>query len=137
MYACFPTLPASRVTPMKSIFEVVRGRARPRKGFSEVRLAFSSIAVVGAFTTFAVADAPHKILDNGKDDDRLVVAVLGDGFTKADLPLYAERVQALVLDGVLGHDLYASLQHGFNVYRVDTESNESGISTPDERKDTA
>ena len=70
----------------------------------------------------------HKILDNGPDAGRKVILVVGEGYAKADAAKYAADVDRIVLQGVLGHDVFKELRSGFNVYRADVWSNSSGVS---------
>lgn len=80
---------------------------------------------------------PVKIIDNGRDADRMVIVVLGDGYAEEDQEKYRRDVRRLVVNGVLGHDVYGDNRRAFNVYRADLVSAESGVSTPERPKDTA
>ena len=78
-----------------------------------------------------------KILNNGPDGDKLVFAVVGDGYGAADQTKYAEDVERLVINGVMAHDFYRDNRRAFNVYRVDLVSAESGVSRLNAPKNTA
>lgn len=78
-----------------------------------------------------------KILDNGPDGERLVFAVLGDGYALGDEAKYRDDVDRLLLNGVFSNDGFGASRLAFNMYRVDLVSSASGVSTPDSPKDTA
>lgn len=69
-----------------------------------------------------------KLLDNGQDGQKLVFAILGDGYAAGEQATFASDVKTLVTDGLLGNDFYRANQQAFNVYRVDLISNDSGVS---------
>ena len=77
------------------------------------------------------------MLDNGPDTDRLVLAVLGDGYTAGEQEKFAADVDRLLLRGVLAHDVFGEHREAFNVYRFDLVSRDSGVSRPGRAKDTA
>jgi IgA Peptidase M64 len=79
----------------------------------------------------------RKVLDNGPDTDRLVLAVLGDGYTASEQEKFAADVDRLLLRGVLAHDVFGEHREAFNVYRVDLVSRDSGVSRPGWAKNTA
>jgi hypothetical protein len=66
------------------------------------------------------------------------MAILGDGYTQADLLKYATDVDLLV-NALFAQPPYASYESYFNVYRVDVVSNESGADHPErsQLRDTA
>ncbi len=57
------------------------------------------------------------------------IAVLGDGFTAADQPAFNAWVETTLMQGVFGHDYFAEDASAFNVYRINLESVDSGVST--------
>jgi hypothetical protein len=57
------------------------------------------------------------------------IAVFGDGFTAADQGAYNQWVQDKLIDGVFGHDYFSEDASGYNIYRVNLESTDSGVST--------
>ena len=75
-----------------------------------------------------IAPTCSKIIDNGPDSTKLVMVVLGDGYTTAEQAAYNEDVRRLVADGAFGHDFFAENQNAFNVYRQNLISAESGVS---------
>jgi hypothetical protein len=79
------------------------------------------------------------ILDNGPSSNRVDIALVGDGYTEAQLPTYAAHAQN-TLNAFFNQtplSLYKSL---FNVHRVDVTSNQSGVDndpSPGVLRDTA
>ena len=82
------------------------------------------------------AQAP-KIISNGPDKEKLVVVILGDGYTAAEQGKFHGDVQRLISGGTFGNDFFRDNQAEFNVYRVDLVSNSSGVTTQSEFKDSA
>jgi IgA Peptidase M64 len=64
----------------------------------------------------------------GGDALTRTIAVLGDGFTEADLGQYTGYVQRELIDGVFGNDVFAEMRSAFTVIRVDLVSVDSGVS---------
>ena len=62
------------------------------------------------------------------------VAVLGDGFTAADQPVYNDWVDTTLIHGVFGHDYYSEDASGYNIYRVNLESARLRGQHPDVRR---
>ena len=85
--------------------------------------------VAGLFLPSRAAAQITKIVDNGNDAQRLVFAVMGDGYTALDQTKFVADVNKLIVTGVLGHDLYAVRSRAYNVYRIDVVSSVSGVST--------
>lgn len=82
-------------------------------------------------TSDGTVGATTKIVDNGTDTDKLVIAVVGDGYLNSDLSQFANDVDDLVAT------LFATPpfnqprnQQAFNVYRVDVTSDERGADDP-------
>lgn len=73
------------------------------------------------------------------------IAILGDGFAAgADQQIYNDWVDDKLINGVFGHDYFSEDASGYNIYRVNLESRDSGVSvrtydekgTDDTRDDT-
>jgi hypothetical protein len=69
-----------------------------------------------------------KIIDNGPDAGKKVVVVMGDGYTSAEQATYNTQVGDLVTDGMFGHDFFEEMHNAFNVYRLNLNSVQSGVS---------
>jgi len=74
-------------------------------------------------------DSVTQILSSGPPGTKFNIAVLGDGFAQADQTEYNNLVQALLLDGVFGHDYFYEDRQAYNIYRVNLISAQSGVST--------
>jgi hypothetical protein len=57
------------------------------------------------------------------------LVILGDGFAPADQAAYNAWVQTQLLDGVFGRDYFNEDAAAWNIFRVNLESVDSGIST--------
>src|SRR5690349_10126607 len=78
-----------------------------------------------------------KIWDSGPDNQKMVLAILGDGYAQNDQLKYRRDVTNQILSGLLKHDFYFTNSRAFNIYRIDLVSKDSGVSTPTTSKDTA
>jgi hypothetical protein len=75
-------------------------------------------------------DTRATLLDNTTlRPRRVTLAVIGDGFTEADLQSYRDYVDRELMNGVFARDLFSTLRTSFNVIRIDLVSVESGVST--------
>lgn len=86
---------------------------------------------------FAPAAAPGpigatKVRNNGPDANRLVIVIMGDGFTAANLATgtFSNKTTSF-LNALLGTSPWNSYSALVNVYRVDIVSNESGADYED------
>lgn len=73
--------------------------------------------------------AKTKIIDNGPDAGKKVIAILGDGYNSAQQTRYNTDVTNFITNGVFGHDFYQENSSAFNVYRVNLTSVDSTVST--------
>jgi hypothetical protein len=90
----------------------------------------SSIGILMTLlATASVSSAQTKIIDNGADGAKKVIVVMGDGYAAgADQTKFNGDVDTLLTNGVFGHDFWQENQNAFNVYRLNLESAESGVS---------
>ena len=56
------------------------------------------------------------------------LVVMGDGFTAADQSIFNNYVQNTLLEGVFGRDYFSEDASAFNIYRINLESVDSGVS---------
>jgi hypothetical protein len=70
------------------------------------------------------------ILDNGDPANRVDLAILGDGYTTAEMDKYADDVQWL-LQAFFAQEPFREYQRYFNVHRIDVISDESGADHPE------
>lgn len=76
--------------------------------------------------------AVRKVHDSGPDSNRLVIVVLGDGFTEADLTAgkFTDQVNRF-FEHFFNTSPWNVLSNGVNVYQIDVVSNESGADYED------
>jgi len=70
------------------------------------------------------------VVDSGDPSNRLDIAVLGDGYTVAELGQYASDVDRL-FQGVFAEEPFDEYVGYINVHRIDVTSNESGVDHPE------
>jgi hypothetical protein len=75
-----------------------------------------------------MADSMTVLRKAGPPGTRRNIAVFGDGFTAADQPTYNQWVDDKLIKGVFGHDYYSEDASAYNIYRVNLESVDSGVS---------
>ena len=87
-------------------------------------------AVAQALSNAALAPGPigvHKIRDTGPDGNRLVIVIMGDGYTSTDLSAGAFESAAASLGAAIeAKSPWNVLFAATNMYRVDIESNQQG-----------
>jgi hypothetical protein len=76
-----------------------------------------------------MADSMTVLRDAGPPGTKRNIAVLGDGFTAAEQATYNQWVQTTLIDGVFGNDYFSEDASAYNIYRVNLESVDSGVST--------
>ncbi len=76
-----------------------------------------------------MADSVTQVRVAGPAGVKRNLAILGDGFAVADQAAYNTWVQTALLDGVFGHDYFFEDASAWNIFRVNLESTDSGIST--------
>ena len=82
-----------------------------------------------AVNTQLLEPAPYNsstILDNGPVDNRIDIVLVGDGYTRNDLPGYINHANNLV-NSFFNEGVLNNYRHYFNVHRVDVISSESGV----------
>jgi hypothetical protein len=76
-----------------------------------------------------MADSMTVLRRAGAPGVKRNIVVLGDGFTAADQATYNQWVDDKLIKGVFGHDYFSEDASAFNIYRVNLESVDSGVST--------
>lgn len=90
---------------------------------------FLAVLVMFGLTQMALSPATvTKIINNGPDADKKIIAVLGDGYAAEDQAAYNSDVDELLIKGVFGKDFFLENHNGFNLYRINLISAESGVS---------
>ena len=70
------------------------------------------------------------IVNSGDPLNRVDLAIVGDGYTAAEIGVYAADVDQVILD-FFAQEPFLEYQRYFNVHRVDVTSNESGADHPE------
>lgn len=83
---------------------------------------------IGSFC-FAQVFETVPILQNGTNDKRINIAVLGDGFTTAQLPSFVTSAQNTV-NYLFTKSPYTEYKNYFNAYAIKVVSAESGVKHP-------
>lgn len=75
--------------------------------------------------------APHTYIYKGENPDtaKITVAILGEGFTAAEMPKFMDKAREAV-DAILDHEPFASMADSFDFIAVETPSADSGVSVP-------
>ena len=76
-----------------------------------------------------MADSMTVLRNAGPPGTKRNIAILGDGFTAADQDAYNQWVEMILIEGVFGNDYYSEDASAYNIYRVNLESVDSGVST--------
>ncbi|MCU1441859.1 MAG: hypothetical protein JWQ59_9 [Cryobacterium sp.] len=76
-----------------------------------------------------MADGVTQVRTAGPVGLKKNLAVIGDGFAAGDQGAYNTWVEDVLLSGVFGHDYFYEDASAWNIFRVNLESVDSGIST--------
>src|SRR5215213_2527316 len=94
------------------------------------RWVLSALFLVFCLPQIALAETFETILDNGTPGNRVDIAILGDGYTAAEMQKYKNDVQTLMQTFFL-QSPFREYKSFFNVHRIDVISNESGADHPE------
>ena len=83
-----------------------------------------------AFVLPASAQSLVTVMNNGEPQNRVDIAILGDGYTSDEMGKYATDVQQAI-NGIFMQQPFAEYQRYFNVHRVEVISSESGADHPE------
>ncbi len=75
------------------------------------------------------ADTLETVELTGDPDNRIDLVIVAEGYTTAEADVFRQHVDSLVA-GFFAYDPWSNYRGGFNLYRVVTESNESGADHP-------
>jgi IgA Peptidase M64/FG-GAP-like repeat len=75
-----------------------------------------------------MADSMTVLRQAGPPGTKRNIVVMGDGFTAADQTTFNTYVQTALMDGVFGRDYFSEDASAFNIYRINLESVDSGVS---------
>jgi len=95
-----------------------------------------SVAVAVGLAWLAVTPAPARAVNTletvdqtGPADNRIDLVIMAEGYTVAEAGVFRSHADNLVT-GLLAYEPWASYRGAFNIYRVVTESSESGADHP-------
>ena len=71
----------------------------------------------------------NKIIDNGSPDKKIDLVIVGDGYTKNDIPKFEKDVEKS-LNALFNNSPFKERKSDFNIYSIDVISEESGIDNP-------
>jgi len=76
-----------------------------------------------------MSDSMTVLRKAGAPGTKRNIVVLGDGFTASDQATYNAWVETTLIQGVFGHDYFSEDASAYNIYRINLESVDSGVST--------
>ncbi|MFN7914825.1 MAG: M64 family metallopeptidase [Vicinamibacterales bacterium] len=88
------------------------------------------VAAILLAASIARAEPVVTVRDNGPVANRINLVIVGDGYAQADMVKYSSDTDNLVR-GFFAQQPFAEYASYFNVFRVDVESPESGVSHPE------
>jgi hypothetical protein len=91
---------------------------------------FAAVLLFLLISTAVSAEPFETIVNNGSSDNRMDLAVLGDGYTAGELQKYKNDVQTF-LQGFFAQEPFREYQRYFNVHRIDIISAQSGADHPE------
>jgi len=90
----------------------------------------SAILLILCLPQIALAEPVETIINNGSADNRVDIAILGDGYTSAEMQKYKDDVQALMAQ-FFNNEPFREYRNFFNVHRIDVISSQSGADHPE------
>ncbi len=90
-----------------------------------VKIIFWLSLILFGGSTIASAESYETIISNGAAQNRVDIAVLGDGYTAAQAEKYRADVQQLI-QAVFQQEPYREYQRYYNVHRINVISNQAG-----------
>jgi hypothetical protein len=75
-----------------------------------------------------MADSMTVLRQAGPPGTKRNLVIMGDGFTAAEQATYNNHIQTTLMQGVFGRDYFHEDAAAFNIYRINLESANSGVS---------
>src|SRR5262245_53968132 len=94
-----------------------------------VRPVVLAAVTMGVLASAAAGETVVTVRQTGDSSNRVDVAILGDGYTAAEMAKYSADVNALIAQ-LFNQDPFRTYRSFFNVHRVDVVSAESGADKP-------
>jgi hypothetical protein len=102
-----------------------------KKNSSQILIrAFVLLLFLCVSAHIASAEPFQTIINNGSSQNRVDIAVLGDGYTAGQLQQYQSNVLQF-FQSVFTEEPYKEYQRYYNVHRIDVVSNQSGADHPE------
>jgi len=89
-----------------------------------------AILLILCLPQIAFAEPVETIINNGDAANRVDIAILGDGYTAADMQKYRNDVQTL-MTRFFDSEPFREYRNFFNVHRIDVVSSQSGADHPE------
>src|SRR6185369_3738306 len=89
-----------------------------------------AILLILCLSQIALAEPVETIINNGDPANRVDIAILGDGYTAADMQKYRNDVQNL-MTRFFDSEPFREYRNFFNVHRIDVVSSQSGADHPE------
>src|SRR6185503_15749879 len=90
----------------------------------------SAILLILCLHQIAVAEPAETIINNGDAANRIDIAIMGDGYTAAQMQKYRDDVQNLMAR-FFDNEPFREYRNFFNVHRIDVVSSQSGADHPE------
>jgi IgA peptidase M64 len=90
----------------------------------------SAILLILCLPQITSAEPVETIINNGSAENRVDIAILGDGYTAAEMDKYRNDVQNLMTQ-FFNHEPFREYRNFFNVHRIDVISAQSGADHPE------
>lgn len=88
------------------------------------------LLLLAGWPAAASAEPVETVVNNGPAENRVDIAVMGDGYTAAQMEKYRADVQKFV-QAVFAEEPYAEYRRFFNVHRIDVTSAQTGADHPE------
>ena len=92
--------------------------------------ALSAVLLILCLSKITSGEPVETIINNGNAANRVDIAILGDGYTSAEMQKYKDDVQSLMAR-FFNEDPFSEYRNLFNVHRVDVISSQSGADHPE------
>src|SRR5215213_468535 len=93
-------------------------------------LALGAVLLILCLPHIALAEPFETIINNGSAANRVDIAILGDGYTSAQMGKYRNDVQAAMTQ-FFNIEPFREYRNFFNVHRIDVVSSQSGADHPE------
>ncbi|MBK8096506.1 MAG: VCBS repeat-containing protein [Planctomycetes bacterium] len=95
------------------------------------RSMFSWLGAALCATGLSAQITTTQLLNSGSTGAKKDIVIIGDGFTAADQSTYNTWVNDTVMAGMFSRDVFRDAMNGFNVWRVNVNSADSGVTQVD------